>query len=328
LSHAKMQRRKVSLRKFLKMNYEVSKETLIKVALIHLAVIGIFLIPFGGLFFKREQVKYIEMVALGTSNPAKGTPGPPQATSGRNGSQKSPPAQPTPPAPKVATPPQEETPALPPPEIVPKAAPKSEPKPWEKPATKTETKIETKAETKSETKKTEPQPKTEVKISTKIVTRGKSADAPSVKTSDKPWKKTAVAGHPGPTAAEIKAGLEAGVQKGLQTVGVSTGSDTGVGMPGKPGGQDSWYHTLIRETFLKNWQKPQLPGAARLETFVAIRIARDGSVTFLKISTPSGNDTMDATVMQAVRSVYKLPQPLPSNLGNPDYEVVINFRLD
>ncbi|MFZ5806895.1 MAG: energy transducer TonB [Verrucomicrobiota bacterium] len=302
------------------MNYDVSKETLIKVTLIHLTVIGIFLIPFGGIFFKREKVKYIEMVALGTANPAKGTPAPPQAANSRNGSQKSPPAQPAPPAPKVETPPKEETPASSPPEIVPRATSKSEPKPWEKSSPK--------IETKTETKKTEAKQKSEVKISTKIVTRGKSTDASSVKTSDKPWKKTVAAGHQGPTAAEIKAGLEAGVQKGLQTVGVSTGSENGVGIPGKPGGQDSWYHTLIRETFLKNWQKPQLPGAARLETLVAIRIARDGSVTFLKISQPSGNDTMDATVMQAVRSVHKLSQPLPSNLGNPDYEVVINFRLD
>ena len=122
--------------------------------------------------------------------------------------------------------------------------------------------------------------------------------------------------------------IKAEIGKGLPTIGVYNGNENGEGMLGRPDGQGSWYHTLIRETFLRNWQKPQLPGAAKLEAFVSIRIAPDGSVTFLGLQKSSGNEAMDESVRKAAQTVTKLSQPLPAGLGHPDYEVTINFKLE
>lgn len=287
------------------MKHNFSKDTLIRVAVIHVAVIMVALIPFSRMFFKKQKVNYIEMISIGTEKPALGTPGPPDTASTKTPPKKEPVKKTKP------------KPAPPKPVAIPKPKPKPKPKPWKKPAKK---KVVKKTKPKPKPKPKPKKPK-EIDVSTKVVTRNN--DKP--KQVERPWKKPAVKT---PTAEEIKAGLEAGLKKKLQTVGIMTGSTSGSGMQGKPDSKYSWYHTLIRETFLKNWEKPQLPGAARLETFVSIRIARDGSVTFLRVTDSSGNDTMDESVKRAARSVHKLPQPLPSGLGDPDYEVVINFRLD
>lgn len=320
------------------MNHEVSGRTLLRVTVAHVIVIALTLLPLGAIFHfkKKDDTKFIEMVTFGTQNPAKGVPGPApaaaKATASKPATQPAPalpapPAAPPSPPAKVEEPPpkQEAVPEL-------KKMIKSEPTPWDNPvpapkAKKKEVNISTKVVEKN-AQKSEERSESKIKVNTKVITRKVPWNDNGGDVGKKSEKTTAgkIYGkvYEGPSEGEIQSELK----KGLQNVGVSNGSESGHGMLGRPDGQASWYHTLIRETFLKHWQKPQLPGAAKLETLVSIRIAPDGGVTFLGVSQSSGNAAMDESVRKAASAVTKLSQPLPSGLGHPDYEVTVNFRLD
>ncbi|GAB4246776.1 MAG: hypothetical protein OHK005_12710 [Candidatus Methylacidiphilales bacterium] len=109
----------------------------------------------------------------------------------------------------------------------------------------------------------------------------------------------------------------------LPTVGVTAG--TGQGRPGTV--DASSYHALIRSTLERNWVKPTGVPLGR-EALVRVRIQSDGTVTPLGISRSSGDATLDGSALEAVRRTGRLSRPLPEGLGNPDYEVVVNFKLE
>jgi len=90
----------------------------------------------------------------------------------------------------------------------------------------------------------------------------------------------------------------------------------------------SWYRALIKQCIQSSWKKPPIPAGERIYTEVEVKISESGAVTFLRVSHPSGDPAMDASVEQAVRSTPRLPKPLPAGLGSPDYTVVIQFKLE
>ena len=90
----------------------------------------------------------------------------------------------------------------------------------------------------------------------------------------------------------------------------------------------SWYRALIKQTVQAKWKKPPIPAGEKIVTEVSIRIAPDGTVTFLNLSKPSGDAAMDTSVEAAVRAAAKIPRPLPPGLGTPDYTVIIQFKLE
>jgi TonB family protein len=90
----------------------------------------------------------------------------------------------------------------------------------------------------------------------------------------------------------------------------------------------SWYRALIKQCIQASWKKPPIPAGERIYAEVEVKISESGAVTFLRISRPSGDPAMDASVEQAVRSTPRLPKPLPAGLGSPDYTVVIQFKLE
>lgn len=138
--------------------------------------------------------------------------------------------------------------------------------------------------------------------------------------------KAAPQGPPAPSAADIKSRLAASVP------GEAPGSGgDGAGMEGRPDGiadDFSWYRALIKQTVQAKWKKPPIPSGEKIITEVSIRIAPDGTVTFLNLSKPSGDAAMDASVKAAVRAAVRIPRPLPPGLGAPDYTVIIQFKLE
>lgn len=130
----------------------------------------------------------------------------------------------------------------------------------------------------------------------------------------------------GPSASDIKSRLAASVP------GEAPGSGgDGAGMEGRPDGiadDFSWYRALIKQTVQAKWKKPPIPSGEKIITEVSIRIAPDGTVTFLNLSKPSGDAAMDASVEAAVRAAVRIPRPLPPGLGSPDYTVIIQFKLE
>ena len=194
--------------------------------------------------------------------------------------------------------------APPPPAPEPKPQPKPKPAPTPKPEPAPQPKPNP-----------PPAPKHQVKVSAvkkTVTTTGAAKAAPK--------------GPPPPSAADIKSRLAASVPG--ETPG--SGGD-GAGMEGRPDGiadDFSWYRALIKQTVQAKWKKPPIPSGDKLITEVSIRIAPDGTVTFLNLAKPSGDAAMDASVEAAVRAASRIPRPLPLGLGNPDYTVIIQFKLE
>ena len=138
--------------------------------------------------------------------------------------------------------------------------------------------------------------------------------------------KTTSPAPPGPSAADIKSRLSAAVPGEAPGAG-----GYGAGPEGRPDGiadDFSWYRALIKQTVQAKWKKPPIPSGEKIITEVSIRIAPDGTVTFLNLSKPSGDAAMDASVEAAVRAAARIPRPLPPGLGSPDYTVIIQFKLE
>ena len=281
------------------------RRTVLIVAAIHLGLILVVGLPFATCQ-KPKKIQPVEIVDLGSLRPGPGSPAPPVATppSAPAQNQDS----------KIQTPPSEPEPAQ---EPEPTPAPIPQPKPEPKPAPKPEPTPAPKPEPAPEAKPNPTPPaKHEVKVSA-VKKKVTAASGESKPTSKAP---------PGPSAADIKSRLSAAVP------GEAPGSGgDGAGMEGRPDGvadDFSWYRALIKQTVQAKWKKPPIPSGEKIITEVAIRIAPDGTVSFLNVSKPSGDAAMDASVEAAVRAAAKIPRPLPDGLGSPDYTVIIQFKLE
>jgi TonB family protein len=130
----------------------------------------------------------------------------------------------------------------------------------------------------------------------------------------------------GPSASDIKSRLASKIP-----AEPGGGGGDGSGNAGRPDGvadDFSWYRALIKQSIQSAWKKPPIPAGEKIYTEVEVKIAPSGAVTFQKISRPSGDPAMDASVEQAVRSTPRLAKPLPSGLGSPDYTVIIQCKLE
>jgi len=275
------------------------RRTVLIVAGIHVALIAIVGLPFATCQ-KPQKIQPVEIVDLGSLRPGPGSPAPP--IQNQTPITQTPPAPPAPqPQPEAQPEPQAAPEPVPEPVVETPPPPKPEPKPEPTPQPKPNPK---------------PAPKHEVKVSAvkKKVTKptGETKSAPK--------------GPPPPSAADIKSRLAASVP------GEAPGSGgDGAGMEGRPDGiadDFSWYRALIKQTVQAKWKKPPIPSGEKIITEVSIRIAPDGTVTFLNLSKPSGDAAMDASVEAAVRAAARIPRPLPPGLGTPDYTVIIQFKLE
>ena len=279
---------------------------------IHLGLLIFLGLPFAQCH-KPAPIQPVEMIDLGSLRPGPGLPSP--TTSSAQSS-------PTQPAPETQNP-KPETPAMPKPALVeetqPTPTPESEPEPVQKPeptpipATKPE----------PTPLPVPPKPKHQVKVSTtkkKVSVATTSTDTKASSSSSKSNE------PPGPSASDIKSRLASKIPG--ETGG---GGGDGAGNAGRPDGvadDFSWYRALIKQCIQASWKKPPIPAGERIYTEVEVKISESGAVTFLRISRPSGDPAMDASVEQAVRSTPRLPKPLPAGLGSPDYTVVIQFKLE
>lgn len=104
----------------------------------------------------------------------------------------------------------------------------------------------------------------------------------------------------------------------------SVKNSTGTGRASHPFG---WYYSLVRAVMHDAWQQPStLSAKIGLSTEVLVRIKRDGQVVQRKIIHPSGNALMDSSVMDAIGSVARLPEP-PFGMGGSHADITINFVL-
>ena len=287
------------------------RRTVLIVFVIHAGLLLLFGLPMAQCH-KSNPIQPVEIIDLGslrpgpglpspTSSPAPATPTQPASEIPKQESkiQNSPPQPtPTPAEPEIETP----TPPEPKPEPVPTPKPEPLPQPEPKPT---------------------PAPKHQVKVSTakkKVSVSTSPASTESKSTSTQSREPA------GPSASDIKSRL-------ASKIPVEAGGDggDGAGNAGRPDGvadDFSWYRALIKQSIQSAWKKPPIPAGEKIYTEVEIKISESGAVTFLRISRPSGDPSMDASVEQAVRSTPRLAKPLPAGLGSPDYTVMIQFKLE
>ena len=287
------------------------RRTVLIVFVIHVGLLLIFGLPMAQCH-KSKPIQPVEIIDLGslrpgpglpspTSSPAPATPTQPASEIPKQESktQNPPPhPSPTPADPKIETP----TPPEPKPEPVPTPKPEPLPQPEPKPT---------------------PAPKHQVKVSTakkKVSVSTSSASTESKSTSTQSREPA------GPSASDIKSRLASKIPGEA-----GGGGGDGAGNAGRPDGvadDFSWYRALIKQSIQSAWKKPPIPAGEKIYTEVEIKISEAGAVTFLRISHPSGDPSMDVSVEQAVRSTPRLAKPLPAGLGSPDYTVIIQFKLE
>ena len=288
------------------------RRTVLIVFSIHLGLLFFLGLPFAQCH-KPPAIKPVEMIDLGSLRPGPGLPSPTasaeQASAPTSASISHNPEPEMPVTPKPA--PVEEPKSIPTPEPEPDPAQKPEPTPT--PAMKPE----------PAPLPVPPKPKHQVKVSTTKKKVSVSTTSTEMKTSSSSLKSNE---PPGPSASDIKIRLASKIPG--ETGG---GGGDGAGNAGRPDGvadDFSWYRALIKQCIQSSWKKPPIPVGERIYTEVEIKISESGAVTFIRISRPSGDPAMDASVEQAVRSTPRLPKPLPAGLGSPDYTVVIQFKLE
>ena len=285
------------------------RRTVLIVAGIHLALIAIVGLPFATCQ-KPQKIQPVEIVDLGSLRPGPGSPAPPIQTQPSNIETPQTPSAPQPqpkalPEPQAATEPAKEVEPEPVVETPPLPEPKPEPTPVPKP---------------QPTLQPKPVPKPPAKHEVKVSGVKKKVASSSAETKPQPQ------GPAGPSASDIKSRLASKIPAEAP----GSGGD-GAGMEGRPDGiadDFSWYRALIKQTVQAKWKKPPIPSGEKIITEAAIRIAPDGTVTFLNLSKPSGDAVMDASVEAAVRAAARIPRPLPPGLGTPDYTVIIQFKLE
>ena len=182
-----------------------------------------------------------------------------------------------------------------------------------------------------------------------VTTSTSTAKAPAStgKTVASTGKATATTGtgH-GSSAEEIKNRFEKmlsssanGTARGDgKAAGGGTGTTGKIGLPngtadgmvgGIGQGTPNWqYFQHVHDVLYEAWDQPGTALDKRLITTVALRIARDGSVTDAAVKIGSGNKLMDESVLAAVRKVPRLDPP-PSILVRGEYAVIaVNFQVE
>ncbi len=292
------------------------RRTVLIVVGLHLGLLLFVGLPFASCH-KPPTIQPVEIVDLGSLRPGPGLPSPTSSSSQPTPSQspseiphQESKIQNLPPQPPPAEEPEPTpTPPTPEPKPEPKPTPKTEPTPL--PVTKPAP---------------IPQPETPAKHQVKVSTTKKKVSVSSASPSGNKTSAPKSTAPAGPTASDIKNRLASKLPAEQ-----GGGGGDGVGNAGRPDGiadDYSWYRALIKQSIQSAWKKPPIPAGEKIYTEVEIKIAFDGSVTFIKLSRPSGDPAMDASVEQAVRSTPRLAKPLPSGLGSPDYTVIIQFKLE
>jgi TonB family protein len=288
------------------------RRTVLIVGGLHLALLLFLGLPMARCH-KPPPIKPVEMIDLGSLRPGPSLPSPTSSPEQPSTPQPASTSQ----NPKLEMPvmpkptPVEETKPIPTPEPEPESVQKPEPTPT--PVTKPE----------PTPLPVPPKPKHQVKVSTTKKKVSVSTTSAETKTSSSSSKSNE---PPGPSASDIKSRLASKIPG--ETGG---GGGDGAGNAGRPDGiadDFSWYRALIKQCIQSSWKKPPIPAGERIYTEVEVKISESGAVTFLRISRPSGDPAMDASVEQAVRSTPRLPKPLPAGLGSPDYTVIIQFKLE
>lgn len=104
---------------------------------------------------------------------------------------------------------------------------------------------------------------------------------------------------------------------------------------GGPGGGDfagryPWYVASVKRAISQNWMQntidPSVRAARQAKTTMTFTINRDGSVKSIRLSSSSGNRSMDDSAQRAILSIDHFPALPPDYSGN-SVDVIFDFDL-
>jgi len=111
-------------------------------------------------------------------------------------------------------------------------------------------------------------------------------------------------------------------------IGSPNGTADGV-VGGIGQGTPNWqYYQHIHDVLYEAWEQPATALDKRLITTVALRIARDGSVTEATVKIGSGNKLMDDSVLAAVHKVPRLDPPPDALVRGAFAVIAVNFQVE
>ena len=89
----------------------------------------------------------------------------------------------------------------------------------------------------------------------------------------------------------------------------------------------AWYYDLVRSTLYTAWDEPSAASVqAGVTAQVAFRVSRSGAISDRRLARSSGDAVMDASVMEALRSVANLKQ-LPNDFKKDHEVITVVFEL-
>ena len=133
---------------------------------------------------------------------------------------------------------------------------------------------------------------------------------------------------PPPTpVASAPSGTANGKTSGVEVAATATGAGTGTGQG--PGGSSplASYLTLVDWKIQQNWVPVGTPGSPETVAVVRFRVLRSGQVRDVALDASSGNASLDASAVRAVRESIPLP-PFPNLLTDSWLDLRYRFVME
>jgi len=99
---------------------------------------------------------------------------------------------------------------------------------------------------------------------------------------------------------------------------------------GSSASEFGWYGNMLHDRFYSAWIQPttNVPSGAKISTLVNVRIEKDGRVSKFEIAKPSGNATVNESVVAVAKQVGQVDPPPTGLVKGDHYDVKINFELN
>ena len=149
---------------------------------------------------------------------------------------------------------------------------------------------------------------------------------PAVPTPLPPAPVPVVPAVPTPLPPVVSGTSGAAKTSGVEVAG--TGSGAGTGDTGIGGGSAiASYLTLVDWKIQQNWIPTGASGAEESAVVIRFRVLRSGQVRDLELETSSGNASLDASALRAIRQSLPLP-PFPNLLTEPSLDLRYRFVME
>lgn len=108
--------------------------------------------------------------------------------------------------------------------------------------------------------------------------------------------------------------------------GVQGAAGSDIGVQSVLGFKWGWYVDLMRTRIAAKWNTADVRALAAQTAGITFTIARNGSITNVKVSHPSGSFDLDTSAQRAVLDASPLPA-LPTDFDKSDATVELSFQL-